>query len=151
MASHINYLLRVKVTHQQTVFTDLIEFSPIKGLSDSDFGHVYGDSFVAGYTDGGEFSALISIKLREPREEQAVRESLAVYLSFQAAPGTASRAAFEKLSSGDIGELTIAVSSVGGQMVDDERFKEWTLEAVKSAAIEFPRRAVAWPLRIEYS
>ena len=63
--SDINYFIQVRVTNQRIGNPNLTEFDPIPDLPDTEFARVYGDSFISGFTEGGEFNALVSIKLND--------------------------------------------------------------------------------------
>ncbi|KAI0339504.1 hypothetical protein BDW22DRAFT_1336068 [Trametopsis cervina] len=146
--SDINYLIQVRVTNQRLVCPDLTEFDPIANLPDSEFTRVYGDSFISGFTEGGEFNALVSIKLKDHTKAKEIRGDLQVDLNFKAAQVSGS-GKLEKIdSSHNIdGETTIAVSWRGGGDIKDESIGDWTLETLKQVAMEFPEHVMACPLR----
>ena len=56
------------------------EFSPVGGIPSTDFTSVYGDAFISGFTQGGEFTALVSIKLRDPQKKDEARHVLLTHL-----------------------------------------------------------------------
>lgn len=145
LQSDVNYFVQIKVTSRQTNFSDLTDFAPIEGLLASDFPHVYGDSFVSGFTEGGEFSALISIKLKESYKKAEVREMLTTYLNPQVPHGSREAAA-----SAPGGETIISMCWRGGGGPRGSMTTDWTLEALKTTIIEFPERARVCPLRLEY-
>lgn len=61
-SSTISFLISVKVVNQTITDRKLNKFWPVDGVVPGDFTEVYGDSFISGFQEGGEFNALISIK-----------------------------------------------------------------------------------------
>ncbi|KAK7435786.1 hypothetical protein VKT23_019484 [Stygiomarasmius scandens] len=146
--SDINYWIQVKVTNQRLVSPNLTEFSPIKNVPQSEFTRVYGDSFISGFTEGGEFNALVSIKLRDRSKAKEIRGQLKVEMDFKAA-SVSGEGKVEK-NSGEMnidGETTIAVSWRGGGDIKDEKVEDWTLATLKAVAMEFPEKVMACPMR----
>lgn len=150
--SDINYLIQVKVTNQKLVAPDLSEFSPIEGLPDSEFNRVYGDSFVSGFIEGGEFYALVSIKLKDRSKSKEIRGQLEVHMNFTAV-SVAGEGKLEKTdaSSSIDGETTINVSWRGGGDIKDASVQDWTLDTLKQVAMEFPEHVMACPMRTRYN
>ena len=130
---------------------DLTEFSPIDNLSASDFTRVYGDSFISGFTEGGEFCAIVSIKLKDRSKAREIRGQLKLALEFPTAAvsGEASVEASNAARKID-GETTITVSWKGGGDIKDETITGWTLENLKTVAMEFPEHVMACPMRTKY-
>ncbi|KAK7454066.1 hypothetical protein VKT23_011579 [Stygiomarasmius scandens] len=115
--SDINYWIQVKVTTQQLVCPDLTQFSPIKDTpSKLEFTRVYGDSFISGFTEGGEFNAIVSIKLRDKTQAKEAREQLKASVLKDGSVGKTSID----------GEITIAVLRRGGGDIKDE--KSWAVD-----------------------
>ncbi|THV02561.1 hypothetical protein K435DRAFT_653223 [Dendrothele bispora CBS 962.96] len=146
--SDINYLIQVKVTNQRLVSPNLTEFCPIKNVPASEFTRVYGDSFISGFTEGGEFNALVSIKLRDRSKAKEIMGQLRVELDFKAASVQGEGKVAKQNSEKSIdGETTIAVSWRGGGDIKNEAITDWTLETLKAVAMEFPEHVMACPLR----
>ncbi|KAJ7219817.1 hypothetical protein B0H12DRAFT_978585, partial [Mycena haematopus] len=76
--SDINYFFQVRVTNQHITAPDLTEFAPIPNIPSSEFNRVYGDSFISGFIEGGEFNALISIKLNDRSQAKQIKGNLEV-------------------------------------------------------------------------
>ncbi|CAK5267431.1 unnamed protein product [Mycena citricolor] len=146
--SDINYFIQVRVTNQLRTAPDLIEFAPIPYLPASEFNRVYGDSFISGFTEGGEFNALISIKLKDRSKTKEIKGDLEVNMNFSAV-SVSGKGALEKkdASKGIEGETTIAVSWKGGGDIKDATVSDWTLSSLKSVAMEFPEHVMACPLK----
>ncbi|THV02549.1 hypothetical protein K435DRAFT_345614 [Dendrothele bispora CBS 962.96] len=146
--SDINYLIQVKVTNQRLVSPNLTEFCPIKNVPASEFTRVYGDSFISGFTEGGEFNALVSIKLRDRSKAKEIMGQLKVELDFKAASVQGEGKVANQDSEKSIdGETTIVVSWRGGGGIKNETITDWTLETLKAVAMEFPEHVRTCPLR----
>lgn len=141
----------MKVTNQRLVSPNLTDFCPIEGVPDSEFTRVYGDSYISGFTEGGEFNALVSIKLKDRSKSKEIRGKLKVDLNFQAASVSGEGELAKTDSSSNIdGETTIAVSWRGGGDIKDGTVADWTLESLKAVAMEFPEHVMACPMRTRY-
>ncbi|KAJ7895750.1 hypothetical protein B0H13DRAFT_2234546 [Mycena leptocephala] len=130
--SDLNYFIQVKVTNQQLVANDVTEFSPIANVSDADFTRVYGDSFISGFIEGGEFNALVSIKLKDRTKAKEIGGQLKIDLDSKLPAFTARRG---------------CVAWTGGGDIKDESVNDWTLATLKAVSMEFPERVMACPMR----
>lgn len=62
----LNFYISVKVINQSINFADSLEFRPLKNnidLEKNDFTKIFGDSFISGFLEGGEFNGLVSMKV----------------------------------------------------------------------------------------
>ena len=126
--SDINYYIQVKVTNQQLVAPDLTEFCPISGVNPADFTREYGDSFVSGFIEGGEFNALVSIKLKDRSQAKDISGQLKVEMNFTAASVEGEAKAGVKKESKNIeGETAISVSWIGGGGIKDGGVSDGTV------------------------
>lgn len=57
----INYFIHVKVTNQRLVADNVTEFCPIEHVLPGQFTEIYGDCFISGFIEGGDFDAIVSI------------------------------------------------------------------------------------------
>ena len=127
--SDINYLIQVKVVNQHHKPADLTKFSPIgnkstEALSEAAFTRVYGDSFISGFTEGGEFNALVSIKLKEKSKKKEISGQLQIGLDLKALSVSGSaKGGFVKDNANIDGETTISVSWRGGGKIEDTMVK----------------------------
>ncbi|KAJ7093719.1 hypothetical protein C8R44DRAFT_989861 [Mycena epipterygia] len=146
--SDLNYFIQVKVTNEQLIAHDVTEFSPIANVSDADFTRVYGDSFISGFIEGGEFNALVSIKLKDRTKAKEFGGDLKIDLDFKAASvhGQAEGGKTD-LESKYEAETTISVVWTGGGDIKDESVNDWTLATLKAVSMEFPERVMACPMR----
>ena len=101
---------------------------------------MYGDTFIAGFVEGGEFSALVSVKIQDGVVEKDIRLQLAAMFDFPAGNDEPSRKAVQ-------GETTIVVSYTSGSDIACTQAGGWTLESLRAAALAFPERAMSFPAR----
>ena len=120
-------------------------------MSPSEFTRVYGDSFISGFIEGGEFNALVSIKLKDRSTAKDISGQLKVQLDLKGASvdGEA-EGGVNKENKSIEGETTISVSWTGGGDIKNEEVKDWTLETLKKVALEFPEHVMACPMRTKY-
>ena len=76
--SDINFFVRVKVVNQRSVADDLTKFNVIPNSSSGRFTDIYGDSYISGFVLGGEFNALLSIKVLDKTKITDIRARLHV-------------------------------------------------------------------------
>lgn len=79
--SELNYVVSVIVNNDAHAPIEEMEFQDIPGLPLDRFTEVYGDSFISGFTEGGEFNAVISIKLNDKSKHKAVKQAVDVQLA----------------------------------------------------------------------
>ena len=60
----VNYFIHVRVTNQRLVADNVTEFCPIDHIDPGQFTEIYGDCFISGFIEGGEFDAVISVSSR---------------------------------------------------------------------------------------
>ncbi|KDE76856.1 hypothetical protein AO1008_02649 [Aspergillus oryzae 100-8] len=77
----INFLISVKVINQTVTDNALTEFAPIDNLPAEKFTEVYGDTFISGFQEGGEFNAVISIKVKDKNQVENIKADAAVALT----------------------------------------------------------------------
>ncbi|KAF7324485.1 Major facilitator superfamily MFS-1 [Mycena kentingensis (nom. inval.)] len=148
--SDINYLISAKVVNQRLEAPDLTQFAPLANVPASEFTNVYGDSFISGFLEGGEFNALISIKAKEKSAVQKIMGQLQVNLAFAGGAvqvaGTAAGGK-DSVNTKIDGETTISVSWKGGGDIQGSETTDWTLETLKKVAIAFPQKVLNCPIR----
>jgi hypothetical protein len=64
-SSDLNAVISVKVTNQTITSDSNAEFLPIEGINagSATFNQTYGDSYISGFVNGGEFTGIVSIKV----------------------------------------------------------------------------------------
>jgi hypothetical protein len=72
----INYLVHVKVTNQRLVAENVNQFCPIDNIQPGQFTEIYGDCFISGFIEGGEFDAVISITTEKTMKENGISGEL---------------------------------------------------------------------------
>jgi hypothetical protein len=85
--SDLNFFIQVKVVNQKLVAEDITRFNPIKNAKAADFNTLYGDSFISGFIEGGEFNALISVKLQDQDKDLNIKGALTASANFGVAQG----------------------------------------------------------------
>ncbi|KAL2012604.1 hypothetical protein VTN00DRAFT_129 [Thermoascus crustaceus] len=141
--SDINFIVSVKVTNEAPVNLGHMQFRPIPGLNPDYFPAVYGDCFIAGFLEGGEFSAIISIKVNDKSKISKVRLAAEVQLSRRLP--VSGEAVFDK-DKEDIWngtEISISVNWTGGGEIKRPT-SNWDFATVIAAANEFPSRVLKY-------
>jgi hypothetical protein len=72
----INYLVHVKVINQRLTADNVTEFSPIDHVKPGQFTDIYGDCFISGFIEGGEFDAIVSITTADTMKKNGISGSL---------------------------------------------------------------------------
>ena len=108
---------------------------------------MYGDAFVTGFVEGGDFSALVSVKVRDSAAGIDFRARLAAMFE-SAGSGVVPQRAAGDMS--DLGEIAIAVSWTGEDDIAGAQAGDWTLESLREAARAFPHHAIHSPVRTRY-
>jgi hypothetical protein len=142
--SDLNYLVTVKVTNATPTRSDTMVFNPIKNLKAEDFPAVYGDCFIADFLEGGDFSAIISIKVQSKSDVKKVKAAADLELAV-GPPGLSveAKSDYEKNKS-DVWkdtETTVSVNWSGGGNIKDPE-ANWDLPTVIKTANEFPSKVV---------
>ncbi|KAL2052672.1 hypothetical protein ABVK25_006912 [Lepraria finkii] len=139
--SDLNYVVTVKVTNETSPVADRMTFNPIPEMENSKFTDVFGDCFISGFTEGGEFSAIISIKVSDKSKVSAVKAAAEAEIAVAAAPGlsvgTKNSVDRNKSDVWDDTETTISVNWAGGGDVKPADEK-WDLKTVVDVATRFP-------------
>ncbi|KAF2277097.1 uncharacterized protein EI97DRAFT_441851 [Westerdykella ornata] len=138
--SELNYIVSVIVNNDSHSPIEDMEFQDIPGLPLDRFTEVYGDSFISGFTDGGEFNAVISIKLNDKSKYKAVKQAVDVQLAV--GPPTleiGAKESFEKEHNEALKntEISISVNWVGGGEIKKPEVP-WTIKSVVAVANAFP-------------
>jgi len=138
--SELNYVVSVIVNNDALAATQEMEFQDIPGLPLDRFTEVYGDSFISGFTEGGEFNAVISIKLNDKSKYKSVKQAVDVQLAV--GPPTLEVGASEALAKEHSEalkntEISISVNWVGGGEIKRPSVP-WTIQSVVAVANAFP-------------
>ena len=104
----MNFLVQVKVISRLLAARDLTQMREIPGIKSSDFTEIYGDSYISGFIEGGEFAALFSITVDSERDVPAVRSAFELsFHEFQKGKPTAGLYDFQKLIDDDVARVSI--------------------------------------------
>ena len=76
--SDMNFLLQVKVVNQTRTLEESYEFQRLDNVPSSKFTDVFGDCFISGFLEGGEFNALISIKVLDKSRINDIKAAYAL-------------------------------------------------------------------------
>lgn len=139
--SDLNYIVTVKVTNETSPVADKMTFNPILDMDNKRFTDVFGDCFISGFTEGGEFSAIVSIKVSDKSKVSAVKAAAEAEIAIAAAPGLSvgTKNSLDKSKSDvwDDTETTISVNWAGGGDLKPADEK-WDLATVVDVATRFP-------------
>lgn len=69
----LTFMVSCKVVNQIKMDQSLTKFTPVPGLAPADFTRVYGDSFISGFQEGGEFTAIISIRAKDRTQANTIK------------------------------------------------------------------------------
>ena len=79
--SDVNYIITAMVKNAMTIIPNDITFLPLEGMDLRDFTEVFGDSFISGFLEGGEFSAIVSIVVNNKSKVAEVKAAAEVDLA----------------------------------------------------------------------
>lgn len=72
----IKYLVHVKVVNQRLIADNITEFTPIQYIEPGQFTEIYGDCFISGFIEGGEFDALVTITTEDTIKKHSLSGGL---------------------------------------------------------------------------
>ncbi|KAF2656901.1 hypothetical protein K491DRAFT_354908 [Lophiostoma macrostomum CBS 122681] len=145
--SDLNFYISVKVVNQTINFKDALVYNPVRSVDETDFAKVFGDSFISGFVEGGEFNALVSMKILNKAKKTDIQAEAKVALTTgsldieaQANVGIA-RSNLETNT-----ETTIQVSWSGGGHIKPME-QQWDINSLMAAASRFPDLVADCPQR----
>jgi hypothetical protein len=141
--SDINFIITVKVTNQKTGMPGEAQFNSIEGLDRSKFADTYGDTFISGFLEGGEFVGIVSIKCNDTSKVQDIKAQLEIGFSAVQAKG-AGGYVDSNLAKGTETSVTVNWSG-GGQLKKPE--DQWDIKKMMEVAAGFPDRCAICPQR----
>ncbi|OAX80600.1 hypothetical protein ACJ72_05063 [Emergomyces africanus] len=148
--SDINFIVSVKVTNELPIYPTHLEFRPLDGLEPDHFSEVYGDCFIAGFLEGGEFSAIVSIKVQDKNKISRVKMAAEMQLSatkyFQPLSGAVADREKEDIWTDT--DLSISVTWSGGGNIKKPK-ASWDLATIIQAANDFPARVSKYSQRTQ--
>ncbi|PGH31253.1 hypothetical protein GX50_05990 [[Emmonsia] crescens] len=148
--SDINFIVSVKVTNELPIHPTHLEFRPLDGLEPDHFSEVYGDCFIAGFLEGGEFSAIVSIKVQDKNKISRVKMAAEMQLSatkfFQPLSGAVADREKEDIWTDT--DLSISVTWSGGGSIKKPK-ASWDLPTIIQAANDFPAQVSKYSQRTQ--
>ncbi|PWN86842.1 hypothetical protein FA10DRAFT_200822 [Acaromyces ingoldii] len=148
--SDLNYFISVKVCNMSINHRDALEFNPLPAsarVAEANFAAVYGDCFISGFLEGGEFNALVSMKVLDTARLTDIEAAASVAFS-SGMIDVKAEASFEmaksnlKLNT----ETAISASWTGGGNIKHPG-ERWTIESLARAASRFPQNVAQCPQR----
>ncbi|MCJ1249394.1 hypothetical protein MMC30_006617 [Trapelia coarctata] len=147
-SSDLNFYISVKVVNQTINFKDALQFNPIRSVNSDNFREVFGDGFISGFQEGGEFNALVSMKILNKAKKTDIQAEAKV--AFTAGPVDIKAEANVNVAKANIEtntETTIQVSWSGGGHIKP-REQQWDIQSLMQAAARFPDLVAECPQRI---
>ncbi|KAK2780027.1 hypothetical protein FQN53_001142 [Emmonsiellopsis sp. PD_33] len=137
--SDINFIVSVKVTNELPAHSTRLEFRPMEGLDPDRFSEVYGDCFIAGFLEGGEFSSIVSIKVNDKNKISKVKLAAEMELSATKyfKPATGAEGGVDSQDVWTDTEMSISVTWSGGGNIKKPK-ASWDLQTIIQAASDFP-------------
>lgn len=145
--SDLNFYISVKVINQTINFKDALVYNPLRSVDKDNFREVYGDSFISGFLEGGEFNALVSMKILNKAKKTDIQAEAKVALT--AGPVQIEAEANVGVARSNIEtntETTIQVSWSGGGHIKPME-QQWDIQSLMSAAARFPDLVADCPQR----
>ncbi|EKG13274.1 hypothetical protein MPH_09555 [Macrophomina phaseolina MS6] len=148
--SQLNYIVSVKVNNENCLSSSYghgaaggateMSFNPVDAMPPECFTDVYGDAFISGFLEGGEFSAVISIQVQDRSKLRRVKQ--AVDLALAVGPTPVSVGAQESVQRDHAEvlqdtEMAISVNWTGGGDIKKPEVP-WSLDTVVAVANAFP-------------
>ena len=146
--SDLNFYISVKVINQSVNFKDALKYQPVDSVDKTNFVDVFGDTFISGFLEGGEFNALVSMKILNSAKKNVIAAEAKVALSVPVVQVTAEgRVNIAKSNINTNAETTIQVSWSGGGHIKDAN-EQWDVDSLIRAASRFPDLVAISPQRI---
>ncbi|CAH0027026.1 unnamed protein product [Clonostachys rhizophaga] len=159
--SDVSIMVSVKVVNQTIYDYSLTKFQPVPNMKEASpqrLIEIYGDSFISGWQEGGEFLAVISIKAKNRDEAQTIAADARVAFSQNKnpPPGSTTKelsldisAKFDNIKKhlADENEVSVSVTWTGGGQQLKEATKDWDFDTMKAVALKFPDLCAKTPMR----
>ncbi|KAG8675925.1 hypothetical protein FPOAC2_02007 [Fusarium poae] len=156
-SADINIIVTVKVTNQTTLIKSNARFVPLKDVEpgSQEFHDSYGDSYISGFIQGGEFTGIISIKVLDRSNVDLTVKKIKARLDAKDNSATStglnlnSNDLFSSTGSASVmgkTESHIHVSWMGGGQIKNEN-TPWDIDSIFKTAAAFPQRVSERPQR----
>ncbi|KAK6721154.1 hypothetical protein SNK04_000049 [Fusarium graminearum] len=145
--SDLNFFISVKVINQSINIKDALIFQALPSVDDTNFVDVFGDCFISGFLEGGEFNALVSMKVLNKDKKTEIEAEAKVAMTI--GPVELEAEAKVKVAKNNIQantETTIQVGWSGGGSIKpmDE---PWSIDTLMQTAARFPDLVAKTPQR----
>ncbi|KAK5679287.1 hypothetical protein LTS10_008102 [Elasticomyces elasticus] len=145
--SDLNFFIQVNVVNQEHMAWDYEQFQMVKGLNAGNFNEIYGDCFIAGWEEGGDFNALISVKVKDKSKTTNIAASLEAKLGTPALSGSVKgEGKIDKAEMESNTETSISVNWSGGGQIKQTNVI-WDIDSLTLAAVNFPDLVAMTPQR----
>ncbi|KAL1622537.1 hypothetical protein SLS56_008715 [Neofusicoccum ribis] len=145
--SDLNFYISVKVINQTINIKDALKYQKLPSVNENNFTDIYGDSFLSGFLEGGEFNALVSMKVLNKDRKTDIKAGAKVALSVGGAGIEAeANVKIAKQNISNNTEMTIQVSWSGGGSIKPMN-EPWTIDTLRAAAAKFPELVATTPQR----
>lgn len=147
--SDLKFYISVKVINQSINYKDALVYNPVSYVgNDVDrFNKVFGDSFISGFLEGGEFNAVVCMKVLNKAKLTDIRAEAKVALTVGAAEISAeANVNIAKKNINNNTETTIQVSWSGGGFIKPLD-QTWDVDTLTAAAARFPDLVAISPQR----
>ncbi|PON21569.1 hypothetical protein TGAM01_v209600 [Trichoderma gamsii] len=136
--SDLNIFISVKVINQSINIKDALVFQGLSSVNAETFRSVFGDCFISGFLEGGEFNALVSLKVLNKDKRATVKAEAEMALSVGATD-------IKAIAKDDIDmsnlwsqtDTTIQVGWSGGGHIKPAD-QPWTIQTLMETAAKFP-------------
>ncbi|CAK4024480.1 Hypothetical predicted protein [Lecanosticta acicola] len=144
----LNFYISVKVINQTINFKDALVFNKLRSVNKDNFNQVFGDGFISGFQEGGEFNALVSMKILNKAKKTDIQAAAKVAFTAGTVDITAqANVNVAKTNIETNTETTIQVSWAGGGHIKP-REQQWDIPSLMQAAARFPDLVANCPQRI---
>ncbi|KAF0643184.1 hypothetical protein FPSE5266_07850 [Fusarium pseudograminearum] len=135
--SDLNFFISVKVINQSINIKDALIFQALPSVNDKNFVDVFGDCFISGFLEGGEFNALVSMKVLNKDKKTEIEAEAKVAMTI--GPVELEAEAKVKVAKNNIQANTETTI----QVVDEP----WSIDTLMQTAARFPDLVAKTPQR----
>jgi hypothetical protein len=145
--SDLNFYISVKVVNQTINFKDPLVYNPMRSVTKDNFREIYGDSFISGFVEGGEFNALVSMKILNKAKKSDIKAEAKVAFTVSAVDVSGdAKLGIARSNIETNTETTIQVSWSGGGHIKPME-QQWDIQSLMAAAARFPDLVADCPQR----
>ncbi|KAF2839890.1 hypothetical protein M501DRAFT_1003380 [Patellaria atrata CBS 101060] len=154
--SDLNAVVSVKVVNETVSIPDGCKFLELKNVlpGSSKFNEIYGDCYISGYIEGGDFTSIVSVKVLDRSNVDGVIKKIKGNISssseeevnFETLPVGLTDLTSSLKDTSHEKETSISVSWTGGGKIKDDT-KKWDLDSAMAAAAAFPSNVAKCPQR----